>query len=74
MDMQGTRTALFAPPETCPSCGAPSLGPVLPFGSDINFRCWICGACWHFELGWMRHVLTSECPGCDFLPRCTSTG
>lgn len=73
MDVQGRTSALFAPPEMCPSCGTPSLSPVLPLGGEVNFRCGICGACWHFELGWMRHALKSGCPGCEFLPRCTST-
>lgn len=73
MHTQRTRPELFSPPETCPSCGTPSLCPVLPLGGEVNFRCGICGACWHYELGWLRHVASSACPGCDYLPQCTST-
>jgi len=72
MQPQGTRVALFDPPETCPRCGIPTLTPALPAGGEVNFLCSSCGSCWHFELGWMRLVPAQGCPGCEALPHCIS--
>ena len=51
------------PPMTCPGCNAVGLLAVSD-GWDTNFLCPTCGACWHFELGWISRVDPTTCPGC----------
>jgi NMD protein affecting ribosome stability and mRNA decay len=55
--------------KTCPQCGGRLLEPVSD-GESINFFCRSCLACWHVELGYVRRVEVSSCPGCEHFGAC----
>jgi NMD protein affecting ribosome stability and mRNA decay len=54
---------------TCPACGSPDVEWVSD-GEVANFVCLACWRCWHPELGWVRRVDPSACPGCHYRDRC----
>lgn len=62
--MTGLRdTAQGTVPTVCPACGSPDLLPAVT-ALQVNTVCSACGACWHEELGWLRAVDPTTCPGC----------
>ncbi|HET7722346.1 MAG TPA: hypothetical protein VFK43_20440 [Acidimicrobiales bacterium] len=58
----------WAPPG-CLNCGPVELQPVFD-GEITNFYCDLCGACWHFELGFAIPIHPETCPGCALELQC----
>ena len=57
--------------DRCPGCGAGMLYTVCD-GETTNFLCRSCSRCWHAELGWVRRVDPTTCPGCEWRSTCRS--
>ena len=55
----------------CPVCGSPELLPVSD-GTERNYICNACAACWHIAGTELRRVHPETCPGCLFKPMCTA--
>lgn len=55
--------------DSCPHCHSTDLSAVHD-GRGTNIYCESCSSCWSINLGWVRRVNPSSCPGCGRRAEC----